>query len=205
MRFKEFGQRPGSTITRESLREMQAIRYERTHDEEQATSSARIRKMVFFVGAAVLMIGIYVGTKGSGQGLTQFWKSNSRPVAASPFVPINAKDVFLDMTNSTCKAHGEAAGKGNAVRTAAAYVACLANDNPKRLCQATHRTHFLAAMTNYYRLQRKDREIKVSADVVEAIKMLAGRGFIPQRDLVATGVGNLDMVLRNVATPKSGC
>lgn len=205
MRYKEFGQRPGSTITRESLREMQAIRYERTHDEEQATSSARLRKMVFFIGAAALMIGIYVGTKGSGQGLTQFWKSNSRPVAVSAFVPINVKDVFLDKTDKACRARGEAAGEGSTIRIAAAYVACLARDNPKRLCQATHRTHFLAAMTNYYRLQGKNREIKVSADVIEAIKMLAGRGFIPQRDLVATGAANLDTVLRDVATPKSGC
>ncbi len=205
MRYKEFGQRPGSAITRESLREMQAIRYERTPDEEQASSSARLRKMVFWIGAGALMVGIYAGTKGSGQGLTQFWKKNSRPVVASAFVPINAKDVFLDKTDKACRTRGETAGQGNTIRTAAAYVACLANDNPKRLCQATHRTHFLAAMTNYYRLQAKNREIKVSADVVGAVKMLAGRGFIPQRDLVATGVGNLDSVLRDVSTPKSGC
>jgi hypothetical protein len=205
MRYKEFGQRPGSSITRESLREMQAIRYERSQDEEQASSSSRLRKMVFWIGAGALMIGIYAGTKGSGQGLTQFWKKNSRPDTVSAFVPIDVKDVFLDKTNNTCKARGEAGGKGNAIRQAAIYVACLANDNPKRLCQATHRTHFLAAMTNYYRLQSKNREIKVSAEVVEAIRMLAGRGYIPQRDLVATGVGNLENVLRDVSTPKSGC
>jgi hypothetical protein len=205
MRNRAFGQRPGSAITRQSLREIQAIRHERAREEQQAGGSPRLLKIAFWIIAAALMAGIYVGTKGSGQGLAQFWNNNSRPVAASPFVPVNARDAFLERANNTCKARGLTAGEGSTVHQAAAYVACLANDNPKRLCQAAHRAHFLAAMTNYFRLQSKHREIKAGGDLVEAVRMLAGRGFIPQRDLVATGVGNLEAVLADVPPAKSGC
>ena len=107
--------------------------------------------------------------------------------------------------NATCRSRGDAAGRGHTVRQAAAYVACLAAESPRRLCQATHRIHFLAAMTNYYRLQAKDREIKVSPEVVEAIKGVVANGFIPRRDVIATGQGNLETVLRGIETKKSGC
>lgn len=204
MRYKEFGHRPGSNFTREDLRAIQGVSYEST-DDEPVSGASKLRRMVFWIGAAALLIGIYVGTKGSGQGLSQYWKKNSGPAVSPAYIPIGVKDVFLDQANNTCKAKGDAAGRGNTVRQAAAYVACLAAENPKRLCQATHRTHFLAAMTNYYRLQSKDRESRVSPGVVESIKVVVANGFIPRRDVIATGQGDLENVLRHVATRKSGC
>ena len=96
--------------------------------------------MVFWIGAAALMIEIYVGTKGSGQGLGQFWKKNGGTVVDDIYVPIGAKDVVLDQVNKTCKSRGDATSGGPA-RKAATYVACLAAENPKRLCrQPTART-----------------------------------------------------------------
>ncbi len=207
MRHKEFGHRSGTgSGARENLRSIQGVSYEGT-DEEVVAGASKLRKMVFWIGAAALLIGIYVGTKGSGQGLSQYWKKNSGPAVAQSYIPVDpkVKDVHLDKANNTCRARGDAAGRGHTVRQAAAYVACLAAESPRRLCQATHRTHFLAAMTNYYRLQAKDREIKISAEVVDAIKGVVSNGFIPKRDLIATGQGNLDTVLSGIEPKKSGC
>ncbi len=205
MRHKQFGQRTGSNVTRENLRAIQGVSYESSHDDEPVSGASKLRRMVFWIGAAALLVGIYVGTKGSGQGLSQYWKKNSGPAVASPYVPVTVKDVFLDKANNACKSRGDSAGRGNIIRQSAAYVACLAGESPKRLCQATHRTHFLAAMTNYYRMQSKNREVKVSAEVVEAIKAVVANGFIPRRDVIATGQGDMENVLRNVEPRKSGC
>ena len=206
MRHKEFGHRSGTgSGARENLRAIQGVSYEGT-DDEAAGGASKLRKMVFWIGAAALLIGIYVGTRGSGQGLSQYWKKNSGPVVAQSYIPIDpkVKDIQLDKANTTCRARGDATGE-QTVRQAAAYVACLAAENPRRLCQAAHRTHFLAAMTNYYRLQAKNREIKISPEVVEAIKGVVANGFIPRRDVIATGQGNLETALSGIEAKKSGC
>jgi hypothetical protein len=121
-------------------------------------------------------------------------------------VPIEAKDVFLDQANKTCKSRGEAAG-GSKVGKASAYVACLAAENPKRLCQAAHRTHFIAAMRSYYRVQAQNRDAKVKTDpqVAEALKAVIANGHIPRRDIMAAGAGDLETVLRGVEAKRGGC
>lgn len=205
MRAKQFGQRTEG-ITREGLRNIQGIHFERTEDEEKQNASARLRKMVFWIGAGALLVGIYIGTKGSGQNLGQFWKKNGGPVVDEIYVPPGAKDVFLDQANKTCKSRGEAAG-GSPVRKASTYVACLAAANPKRLCQATHRTHFIAAMRSYYRMQAQSRETSIRTDpqVAEALKAVIIGGHIPRRDILAAGPSDLERALSGVEPRRSGC
>lgn len=206
MRAKQFGQRTEG-ITREGLRNIQNIRFERTDDDETHQGSSKLRRMVFWIGAGALMIGIYVGTKGSGQNLPQFWKKNNNTAAVDEvYVPIGAKDVFLDQANKACRSRGEAAG-GGAVGKAVAYVVCLAGENPRRLCQAAHRTHFIAAVRNYYKMQTQTREpaIRTDPQVAEALKGIITSGYIPRRDIVAAGPSDLDGALRGVDASKAGC
>lgn len=205
MRAKQFGQRTEG-ITREGLRNIHNVRFERTEVDEVHEGSSKLRRMVFWIGAGALMIGIYVGTKGSGQNLPQFWKKNSNTVVDEAYVPIGAKDVFLDQANKTCRSRGEAAG-GSAVGKAVAYVVCLAGENPRRLCQAAHRTHFIAAMRNYYKMQTQSREpvIRTDPQVAEALKDIITNGYIPRRDIVAAGPSDLDAALHGVDTRRAGC
>ena len=153
MRDKQFGHRTEG-ITREGLRNIPGVTFEQLGDGNLNGSASKLRRMVFWIGAAALLTGIYVGTRGSGQGLSQYWKTNGGTVADEIYVPIGAKDVFLGQANKTYSSRGDATG-GGPVRKASTYVACLAAENPKRLCQATHRTHFIAAIRNYYRCRRK--------------------------------------------------
>jgi hypothetical protein len=171
----------------------------------EETGSSPLRRVAFWIGAAALMIGVYVGTKHSGQGLDLFWKRKTTPAIAESYVPINARDVLLERANNACKSRGDAAGRGDMVRQAAVYVACLGAESPKRLCQAAHRTHFLAAVTNYYRLQARNREVEVSLAVVDALKAVVTRGYIPRRDVVAAGPAELEAALRGIEAAKSGC
>jgi hypothetical protein len=204
MRAKQFGQRTEG-ITREGLRNIQGVHFEQTNDDYRNEGASKLRKMAFWIGAAALMIGIYVGTKGSGQGLGQFWKKNSA-VVDDIYTPIGAKDVFLDQANKTCKSRGDAAG-ASPVQKTSAYVACLAAENPKRLCQATHRTHFIAAMRSYYRTQAQSRETTIRTDpqVAEALKAIITNGHIPRRDIIAAGPSDLENVLRGVEAKRNGC
>jgi hypothetical protein len=149
MSHTEFGRR-SEGFTREGLRNLQGVHFERTDEGEIHEAAARLRRTAFWIGAGALLIGIYVGTKSSGRDLN-FWRKDPGPVAAQPYVPIGVRDVTQERINSTCTARGDSAGRGNVVRQAAAYVICLSTETPRRLCQATHRTHFLAATTNYYR------------------------------------------------------
>lgn len=204
-----FGQRPGNV--RETLRAMQHVHYERTPDETEHGSS-KLRKMVFWIGAGALLVGIYVATlKGSGQGLDRFFKRSSGTATVEVYVAPGAKDLLLEQVNKECRVRGDAAKKaseGNAVRQSAAYVACLAAERPLRLCQVTHRTHLLAAMRNYYRLQARNREAKIKSDpqVIEALKGAITNGFVPHRDIVASAEqSDLDVALRGVEVRKSGC
>jgi hypothetical protein len=205
MRAKQFGQRTEG-ITREGLRNIQGVQFERTEDGDSNEGASKLRKMVFWIGAAALLIGIYVGTRGSGQGLSQYWKKNGGAVADEIYVPIGAKDVVLDQVNKTCKSRGDATSGGPA-RKAATYVACLAAENPKRLCQATHRTHFIAAMRNYYRMQAQSRETTIRAEpqVAEALKAVITNGHIPRRDIIAAGPSDLETLLRGAEPKRSGC
>jgi hypothetical protein len=205
MRAKQFGQRTEGT-TREGLRNIQGVHFERTDDGESNEGASKLRKMVFWIGAAALMIGIYVGTRGSGQDLGQFWKKNSGTVVDDIYAPIGAKDVLLDQANKTCKSRGDAAG-ASPVQKTSAYVACLAAENPKRLCQATHRTHFIAAMRGYYRSQAQSRETTIRTDpqVAEALKAVIVNGHIPRRDIIAAGPSDLEIALRGVEAKRNGC
>ncbi len=205
MRAKQFGQRTEG-ITREGLRNIQGVHFERTDDDDSQKGGSKLRKMVFWIGTAALMIGIYVGTRGSGQGLGQFWKKNDGTAVDDIYVPIGAKDVFLDQVNKTCKSRGDAAG-ASPVRKTSAYVACLAAENPKRLCQAAHRTHFIAAMRSYYRTQAQSRETTIRTDpqVAEALKMVIMNGHIPRRDIIAAGPSDLEAALRGVEAKRNGC
>jgi hypothetical protein len=173
--------------------------------EDAALGPSQLRRVAFWIGAAALMIGVYIGTKHSGQGLDLLWKRKTVSAISESYVPINAKDVLLERANNTCRSRGDAAGRGDAVRQAAVYVACLGAESPKRLCQATHRTHFLVAVTNYYRLQAKNRDVKVGLAVVDALKAVIAGGYIPGRDIVAAGPGELGAALRGVEPRKSGC
>jgi len=205
MRDKQFGQRTEG-ITREGLRNIQGVALEQIGDDNSNESTSNLRRMVFWIGGAALLIGIYVGTTGSGQGLSQYWKQNGGAVADEIYVPIGAKDVFLDQANKTCSSRGDAAG-GGPVRKAASYVACLAAENPKRLCQATHRTHFIAAMRNYYRMQAQSRETTIRTDpqVAAALKAVITNGHIPRRDIIAAGPSDLEAALRGAEPTRSGC
>lgn len=93
MRDKQFGQRTEG-ITREGLRNIQGVALEQIGDDNSNESTSNLRRMVFWIGGAALLIGIYVGTTGSGQGLSQYWKQNGGAVADEIYVPIGAKDVF---------------------------------------------------------------------------------------------------------------
>jgi hypothetical protein len=170
----------------------------------EESGSPQLRRVAFWIGAAALMIGVYVGTKYSGKGLDQFWKTRAPPAIAESYVPITAKDVVLERANNTCRSRGNAAGRGDMVRQAAVYVACLSAETPKRLCQATHRTHFLAAVTNYHRLQARKGET-MSAGVVDALKAVIAGGYIPRRDIIAAGPSELGAALHGVEPRKSGC
>ena len=117
MRDKQFGQRTEG-ITREGLRNIPGVTFEQLGDDNSNGSASNLRRMVFWIGAAALLIGIYVGTRGSGQGLSQYWKTNGGTVADEIYVPIGAKDVFLDQANKTCSSRGDATG-GGPVRKAA--------------------------------------------------------------------------------------
>jgi hypothetical protein len=205
MSAKEFGQRTEG-ITREGLRNIQGVHFERTDDGDNREGSSKLRKMAFWIGAGALMIGIYVGTKGSGQNLGQFWKKNGGAAVEDIYVAPAAKDVLLDQANKTCKARGDAAG-ASPVRKTSTYVACLAAENPKRLCQATHRTHFIAAMRSYYRAQAQSREttIRTEPQVAEALKAVIVNGHIPRRDIIAAGPSDLETALRGVEAKRSGC
>ncbi len=114
--------------------------------------------------------------------------------------------MFLDQANKTCKSRGDAAG-ASPVQKTSAYVACLAAENPKRLCQATHRTHFIAAMRSYYRTQAQSRETTIRTDpqVAEALKAVITNGHIPRRDIIAAGPSDLETVLRGVEAKRGGC
>lgn len=205
MPAKQFGQRTEG-ITREGLRNIQGVHFERTDDDDSQKGASKLRKMAFWIGAAALVIGIYIGTMGSEKSLSQFWKTNDSTAVDDIYVPIGAKDVFLDQVNKTCKSHGDAAG-ASPVRKTSAYVACLAADNPKRLCQATHRTHFIAAMRSYYRTQAQSRETTIRTDpqVAEALKMVIMNGHIPRRDIIAAGPNDLEAALRGVEAKRNGC
>ena len=169
--------------------------------------------MAIGIGVVALLIGAFVGTKKStGPELERFWKKEDAPVVAEFYVPIGAADVLHEQINKECKARGDAAGRNKSadvsIRQAAAYVSCLANEKPKRLCQLTHRTHLLAALRNYYRLQAKMRERRVNSDpqVVEALKAVITNGYMPRRDIVAAiEQSDLDAVLRGVEAKKGGC
>jgi hypothetical protein len=187
--------------TREGLR---GIQFEPAPAGEEAGSS-QLRRVAFWIGAAALMIGVYVGTKYSGRGLELFWKRTAGPAISESYVPINARDVVLERANNTCRSRGDAAGRGDMVRQAAVYVACLGAENLKRLCQAVHRTHFLAAVTNYYRLQARNRDVEVSLAVVDALKTAVTDGYIPRRDVIAAGPAELETALRGVEPRRSGC
>ena len=86
-------------------------------------------------------------------------------------------------------------------------MACLAAENPKRLCQATHRTHFIAAMRNYYRMQAQIRETTIRTDphVAAALKAVIANGHIPRRDIIAAGPSDLEAALRGAEPARSGC
>ena len=202
MQSREFGQRSGQRVTRDSLRELQGV-YEDDPDDVEARAS-RLRRILFFAGAAVVLAGIYYGTKGSGQQLSQFWNRNSAPVIPQAYIAVGVKDVALDQVNNTCRDRGEALGNGSTVRAAAVYISCLAADNPRRFCQATHRTHFLAAVTNYYRLADKNRDRRADPQVAETLKAVARQGTIPRRDILAAGQADLETVLSGVEA-KRGC
>ncbi len=203
-----FGQRSGTQ--REGLRAIHGVKFERTtSDDELNGGSSKLRRMVFWIGAGALMVGIYVGTNGSGQGLNKFWKKEAAPTIAEAYVPSGAKDVALDQVNKICRSRGDATGN-DAIRQAVAYVSCLAAENPRRLCQVAHRTHLLAAMKNYYHLQTKtrDRDIQIKTDpqVTEALRALVLNGYVPRRDILAAGPSDLEAALRNVEpAKKSGC
>ena len=205
MRDRQFGQRTEG-ITREGLRNIPGVTFEQLGDDNSNGSASKLRRMVFWIGAAALLIGIYVGTRGSGQGLSQYWKTNGGTVADEIYVPIGAKDVFLDQANKTCSSRGDATA-GGPVRKASTYVACLAAENPKRLCQATHRTHFIAAMRNYYRMQAQSRETTIRTDpqVAAALKAVIANGHIPRRDIIAAGPSDLEAALRGAEPARSGC
>jgi hypothetical protein len=205
MPAKQFGQRTEG-ITREGLRNIQGVHFERTDDDDSQKGGSKLRKMVFLIGAAALMIGLYVRTMGSEQDLDQFLKKNDGTAVDDIYAPSGAKDVFLDQVNKTCKSRGDAAG-ASPVQKTSAYVACLAAESPKRLCQAIHRTHFTAAMRNYYRTQAQSRETTIRTDpqVAEALKMVIVNGHIPRRDIIAAGPSDLEAALRGAEAKRNGC
>lgn len=208
---RQFGSPSGQQFgrpAREGMRNVQGIHFERTDDgdDESGSGSSKLRKMVFWIAAAALLVGIYVGTRGSGQNLSSFWKKNGGQVVDDLYVPPGAKDVHLDQANKTCKARGEATA-GGPVGKAIVYVTCLAAaDNPRRLCQVAHRTHFIAAMRSYYRMQAQARETSIKTDprVAEALKTIIVNGHIPRRDIIAAGPSDLETALRGAEVRKGG-
>jgi hypothetical protein len=205
MSQSEFGRRTEG-ITREGLRNIQGVHFERTPgDDPHEEGASRLRRMAFWIGAGALLIGIYVGTKGSGRELHQYWNRNSAPVVAQAYVPIPVRDVMLERVSNTCVARGDNAGQGDVVRQAAVYVVCLSAESPRRLCRVTHRTHFLSAVTNYYRLPSTDPDVRPDAQVADALKTVVLAGVIPRRDIVAAGNPDLEVLLRGVEPAKSGC
>jgi hypothetical protein len=204
MSQNEFGRRTEG-ITREGLRNIQGVQFERTHDDDLHEGASRLRRLAFWIGAGALLIGIHVGTKGSGRELNQYWNRNSGPVMAQAYVPVGVRDVMLERIDNTCIARGDSAGQGNMIRQAAVYVVCLSAESPRRLCQVTHRTHFLSAATNYYRLLSKTRDTRPDPLVAEALKTVVLTGVIPRRDVVAAGNPDLEAFLAGVEPAKSGC
>jgi hypothetical protein len=204
MSQNEFGRRTEG-ITREGLRNIQGVHFERPHDDDPHERASRLRRLAFWIGAGVMLIGIYIGTKVSGRDLNQYWSKNSGPVVAQAYVPVGVRDVILEQVSNTCAARGDNVGQGNVIRQAGAYVVCLSVESPRRLCQATHRTHFLSAATNYYRLLSKSRDARANPQVAEALKTVVLAGVIPRRDVVAAGDPDLEVFLRGVEPAKSGC
>jgi len=199
-----FGRRTEG-ITREGLRNIQGIQFERPHDDDAPEGASRLRRLAFWVGAGVLLVGVYVGTKASGRDLNLYWNKNSGPVVAQAYVPVGVRDVTLEQISATCVARGDNLGQGNVIRQAGVYVVCLSAESPRRLCQATHRTHLLSATTNYYRLLSKSRAARADPQVTDALKAVILAGVIPRRDVVAAGNPELEALMIGVEPAKSGC
>lgn len=200
----EFGRRSEGT-SRAGLRNIQGVQFERAHADDDQEGASRLRRLAFWIGAGVLLIGVYVGTKASGRDLNLYWSKNSGPVVAQAYVPVTVRDVMLERVSGECATRGDDLGQGNVVRQAAVYVVCLSAESPRRLCQATHRTHFLSATTNYYRLLSKNRVTRADPQVKGALQAVVLAGVIPRRDVVAAGNPDLEALLRGVEPAKSGC
>ena len=203
MRDKQFGHRTEG-ITREGLRNIPGVTFEQLGDDNLNGSASKLRRVVFWIGAAALLTGIYVGTRGSGQGLSQYWKTNGGTVADEIYVPIGAKDVFLGQANKTCSSRGDATG-GGPVRKASTYSGLPRGREPEKAMPG-HAPHaFHRGDTELLSLQAQIRETTIRTDphVAAALKAVIANGHIPRRDIIAAGPSDLEAALRGAEPARS--
>ena len=171
----EFGQR--QAITRDTLRSIQGVSPAAARDDGVNFFSSplwrQLRGMLIGIAIVGLLVAVYIATmKGFGRALDQHWAQYvGYPSVEDAYARSGAKDTLLEQVHNDCKSRSDFVGRnkpktmndvvsadGITKGRAATYVSCLAAEKPKRLCQAVHRSHLLAAVRDYYRLLAKMRE-----------------------------------------------
>jgi hypothetical protein len=136
------------------------------------------------LGGILIGVGILIGLqavyfvsmKGFGRALDQHWRDNfGYPGLEDAYLATKHRDNALEQAHNHCKARTDFVQLGRAERNAlegfdglysgesalakaSPYVSCLTTQSPSRFCQPPHRTHLVAALTDYYRLISKVRE-----------------------------------------------
>jgi hypothetical protein len=141
-------------------------------------------RLIKQLGGILIGVGILIGLqavyvvsmKGFGRALDQHWKDNfGYPGLEDAYLATKSRDNALEQAHNHCNARTDFVQLGRAERNAlegfdglysgesalakaSLYVSCLTTQSPSRFCQPPHRTHLVAALTDYYRLMSKVRE-----------------------------------------------
>jgi hypothetical protein len=143
-----------------------------------------VRQIGGILVAVLVGVGIVFGLgafnamqmRGFGKALDQHWRENvGYPGVEDAYKRTARGDASLEAVHNDCKSRSDfvsldrrqtEALEGfdglysgeSALAKAAFYVSCLSVEKPARMCQASHRAHFIAALKDYYKLMGKVRE-----------------------------------------------
>src|SRR5262245_44841222 len=193
------------------------------NDSNPAGPASILRSpLVKQLGGILIGVGILIGLqavyvvsmKGFGRALDQHWRDNfGYPGLEDAYLRTDRGDHALDEAHNHCKARADFVQLGRAERTAlegfdglysgesalakaSQYLSCLTTQSPSRFCQASHRSHLVAALTDYYRLMSKVREERYLAATntfaVEKGMLIHPRGGNPVGGSVAPPSGQTD-------------
>jgi Na+-transporting methylmalonyl-CoA/oxaloacetate decarboxylase gamma subunit len=150
------------------------------------THTPLVRQLGGILLAVLAGVGIVFGLsafnaaqmRGFGKALDQHWKENvGYPGVEDAYKRTAGADASLEAIHNDCKSRSDFVRLDNnqtralegfglysgeaALAKAAYYVSCLTVEKPARMCHATHRTHLVAALKDYYRLMGRVREERV--------------------------------------------